>query len=140
MDVLQTIKDAFQPTVVVIDQLKLADSEKALLVTTIIQTENALARQVLQYEAQLIAMQSLVEQAKAHKENWLQYMWRPMTMIVFVLLVALDSLGLLPKPLAPQMWTLIELGLGGYVIGRSAERLVPTVIDKFRNQPIESAG
>lgn len=133
MDILQNVTETFKPAV---DAAK----DQPNLITVIIQVENSVARQLLECEARLIAMQSEVEKAKAKHEVWIQYMWRPLTMVVFVTLITLDSLGLLPKPMAPQMWTLLELGLGGYVIGRSAERLVPAVIDKFKTTPTGNKG
>jgi len=39
-------------------------------------------------------------------------------------LVILDSVSLLLNKLAPQAWTLLSIGLGGYVVGRSAEKVV----------------
>ena len=44
-------------------------------------------------------------------------------MLSFLVLVVLDSLGWLPSPLAPEAWTLLQIGLGGYVAGRSAEKV-----------------
>jgi len=43
-------------------------------------------------------------------------------MLVFLGLVVADSFGWLPNPLPPQAWTLLQIGLGGYVVGRSVEK------------------
>jgi hypothetical protein len=45
-------------------------------------------------------------------------------MLTFLALVVFDSFGLLSSKLAPEAWTLLQLGLGGYVVGRSAEKLI----------------
>jgi len=56
--------------------------------------------------------------------NWLQRSWRPITMLTFLLLVVCDSFGLLAFRLADEAWTLLQLGLGGYVVGRSGEKIM----------------
>ena len=49
-------------------------------------------------------------------------------MLSFLGLVVADSFGLLATPLAPEAWTLLQVGLGGYVVGRSAEKVgVPLI-------------
>ena len=78
----------------------------------------------LDITTKLIEVQSSVIVAEAQGQGWLQRSWRPITMMVFLVLVVLDSFGWLPNPLAPQAWTLLSIGLGGYVVGRSAEKLV----------------
>ena len=68
--------------------------------------------------------------------NWLQRSWRPILMLVIVTIVANNYL-LYPYlslfwdhapqlDLPPQLWDLMKLGLGGYVVGRSVEKSVQT--------------
>jgi hypothetical protein len=71
----------------------------------------------------------LVAEAEGH--SWLQRNWRPITMLVFVYIVAHNYIiapifGLGSLPIPPDMWTLLEIGIGGYVVGRSAEKIVKT--------------
>jgi len=56
--------------------------------------------------------------------SWLQQSWRPITMLTFLVLVVCDSFGLLAFRLADQAWSLLQIGLGGYVIGRSGEKIM----------------
>ena len=85
---------------------------------------------VLDITSKLIEVQSNVIVAEAQGQGWLQRNWRPMTMMTFLILVVLDAFGLLPNPIAPKMWSLLQIGLGGYVVGRSAEKIV----DKFKRK------
>jgi hypothetical protein len=78
----------------------------------------------LDITTKLIEVQSNVIVAEAQGQSWLQRNWRPITMICFLILGILDSFGWLPNPLAPQAWMLLSIGLGGYVVGRSAEKIV----------------
>lgn len=65
--------------------------------------------------------------AEANGESWLQRNWRPLTMINFLILVNAYWLGYTPPNITPDMlasiFGLIKIGLGGYVIGRSAEKV-----------------
>ena len=69
-------------------------------------------------------IQSNVIIAEAQGASVLQRNWRPITMLTFLVLVVLDSCGVLPFRLAKESWTLLQIGLGGYVVGRSAEKVV----------------
>lgn len=62
--------------------------------------------------------------------SWLQRNWRPITMLTFLVLVCCDSFGLLAFRLAEQAWVLLQIGLGGYTIGRSAEKVTSMLRDK----------
>jgi len=72
--------------------------------------------------------------AEAQGGSWLQRSWRPITMLTFLVLVVTDALGLLPFRLAGEAWTLLQLGLGGYVVGRSGEK----IMKELRNKPAEN--
>lgn len=65
--------------------------------------------------------------AEANGESWLQRNWRPMLMVLFGIIIANNFLvvPIMGTPMAeipPDMWDLLKLGLGGYVLGRSAEK------------------
>jgi len=90
-------------------------------------------------EAELLTQQlrARVIEAEAKSEHWITSAWRPITMLVFVFIIAnnyilvpyFTALGLkIPTlELTNQMWGLIKLGLGGYIIGRSTEKVVKTL-------------
>lgn len=88
------------------------------------------------------ALQSLQGQfaviiAEAKGEGFLQRNWRPFTMLIFVGLVVSYFFGFQGVNFGPEdaahLWSLIELGLGGYVIGRSAEKIVPEVAKALKD-------
>ena len=72
--------------------------------------------------------------AEANSEHWLTANWRPITMLVFVFIVANNyiiypylSLFWNEAPILdmPQdLWDLIKIGLGGYVVSRGGEKMV----------------
>jgi hypothetical protein len=59
--------------------------------------------------------------------------WRPITMLVFVGLIVARWFGLAAPNLQDaeylKLWDIVQLGLGGYVIGRSVEKIVPSLAD-----------
>ncbi len=68
-----------------------------------------------------------VIRAEANGESWLQRNWRPMLMCLFGIIIANNYivspiLGTLMMPLPPEMWDLLKIGIGGYVVGRSVEK------------------
>ena len=76
------------------------------------------------------AMQIITAEAKS--EHFLVAAWRPITMLTFVFIIA-NNYIIYPYlslfwPEAPtlaiptDMWDLLRLGLGGYVVGRSVEK------------------
>lgn len=93
----------------------------------------------LQEQAQEKLVQADVDWAKSQADvimqeektgSWLAMNWRPITMMVFVFIIAYNfifaqwfSLKMLAIP--DEMWQLLKIGIGGYIIGRSAEKIIP---------------
>ena len=83
-------------------------------------------------ELQEIEASMKVIVAEASSEHWIVAAWRPITMLTFTAIVANNyilypylSLFWTDAPLLElpeSLWELIKIGLGGYVIGRSAEK------------------
>ena len=48
-------------------------------------------------------------------------------MLTFLVLVVCDSFGLLAFRLSNEAWTLLQIGIGGYVVGRSGEKIVKRI-------------
>lgn len=85
-------------------------------------------------ELQKMVAAANIVQAEAESEHWLTANWRPLTMLTFVAIIANNyilypylSLFWPEAPvltIPPDMWELLKIGLGGYVIGRSAEKSI----------------
>lgn len=130
--VLDFIAGIFKPVTDLVDELHFSGEEKARARAGIVQAQSALTFKMLEYEAKLMEHQASVIKAEAAGQSWLQRSWRPITMLTFLVLVVCDSFGLLQFRLADQAWTLLQIGLGGYVIGRSAEKVAPAVASMIR--------
>lgn len=86
-----------------------------------------LESQVLQIESQIKQAQAGVIIAEAKGESWLQRSWRPLTMLIFVGIILINQFGIFPVSLSDQIWDVLKIGIGGYIIGQSAE----VVADKW---------
>ena len=66
--------------------------------------------------------------AEASGESWLQRNWRPLVMLFFTCLVGAHWLGMTSETLSEDqvlaLLEIVKIGLGGYIIGRSAEKAV----------------
>jgi hypothetical protein len=84
------------------------------------------------------SMQVVVTEAQS--EHWLTANWRPITMLSFVAIICNNyiiypylSLFWSQAPvlqIPPDMWELLKIGLGGYVVGRTVEKTMETYAGK----------
>lgn len=72
-----------------------------------------------------------VIQAEAQSEHALAATWRPILMLTFGALIVARWLGFSAPGISEaevlKLWDIVELGLGGYVIGRSVEKIAPAM-------------
>ena len=128
MGFLSFISSIFKPAADLIDDLHTSDEEKLTLKKEIMKLENEVTMKAMELEKQLVEANASNIKAEATGHSWLQRNWRPITMLTFLVLVVLDSFGWLANPLADEAWTLLQIGLGGYVAGRSVEKIIPGVL------------
>ena len=108
----------------VIDNIFTNDEER-------LQAKNELTRIIQSKELELQKMQTDVIIAEANG-NWLQRSWRPILMLSFGFIViyvkfVAPLFGLPIPPLENEFWNLLQLGIGGYVVGRSAEKIAGNI-------------
>jgi hypothetical protein len=81
-----------------------------------------------QKEANELASQGAIVTAEASSESWLARTWRPLSMVVFLGMIVSYWFGYSPENMSGDvlnhLFNLIQLGLGGYIIGRSGEKMV----------------
>lgn len=87
------------------------------------QIEADLLTAVSRQEEELSRSQAAIIKTEA-QGNWLQRSWRPIVMLVFAAIVLAGTFFNLPiLSDTSRFWDLLEIGVGGYVIGRSAEKI-----------------
>lgn len=132
--VLSFIGSIFKPVVNLIDDLTLSPEEKEQLKLAQLEQQFAVTLKLMDYESKVLQAQQDVIVTEAKSDLWITKAWRPITMLTFLVLIVCDQTGLLAFRLAPEAWGLLQLGLGGYVVGRSAEKVVPVITDALNNK------
>jgi len=94
-----------------------------------------------EHTAQKLARDVVVAEAKS--EHWITSAWRPLVMLMFAVMIGnnfiiapyLDAIfgTSVMFDMPDQAWGLLSVGLGGYVVGRSGEKIV----DKWRKKGAE---
>lgn len=98
----------------------------------------ARAKAQLEVQAALVAQEAELQRAvidvvkaEAQSEHWLTASWRPILMLTFGSIIVARFLGFTAPGISEgelvRLWSILEIGIGGYVIGRSAEKIVPRV-------------
>ena len=96
------------------------------------QAEAEIAKQLLASSAELERAAGEIVLAEARSEHFLAACWRPILMLTFGGLIVARWLGYSAPGISEaevlKLWDIVQLGLGGYVIGRSAEKIAPQIV------------
>jgi len=131
MSVVGFLSDLLKPINAVIGKFT-SEKERLEAQAALVRLEVQLSERMLQYETGLMDARSKAIAAEASGRSWLQSNWRPLTMLTFLVLIVADCLGWLPRAMPERVWDIVELGLGGYVIGRSAEKVMPGLVKAIK--------
>ena len=98
-----------------------------------------LQTQLLQSHTQELQAASRIIEAEA-KSNWFAASWRPLLMyvLIFILIwnyvigpvIKIFTGAIISFELPGDVWSLLQIGLGGYVVGRSAESVARTMANR----------
>ena len=98
-----------------------------------------LQTQLLQSNTQELQAAAKIIEAEA-KAGWFASSWRPLLMYVLIFILVWNyilgpvirlMLGtVITFELPGDVWTLLQIGLGGYVVGRSGESIARTMANK----------
>ena len=95
-------------------------------------------------EVHVKEIQANVIIAESVGESWLQRNWRPVLMMVLIAIVA-NNYIIIPwlstfwdnapnVPIPDKVWTLLTAGVGGYIVGRSGEKISENVGTKSKGK------
>ena len=95
----------------------------------LVELQIAINQQALDYESTLVKSRADTIRAEAQSGSWIAANWRPITMLSFTTLIILHWLGVgatasLPPAEVEGLLEIVKIGLGGYVVGRSAEKVM----------------
>lgn len=109
-----------------------------------------IATDTSKFIAEIEAQRSVLV-AEIQGESWMQRNWRPMVMLMFAAIIANNYIvfpylsmfemtagKVTQLELSPMMWQCLKLGLSGYIVGRSMEKIaagsgIAGVLGKMKN-------
>ncbi len=125
----------------IIDKFKHAPAEKAAAHLALGKLHHNMVQEALKFEIAQVQTQASIILAEA-KSGWLTKNWRPMLMIVFMVIIVNNfliwpyshELGIVAKQLPFPVWMqdLLKLGVGGYIGGRTVEKVIPAAIGAWK--------
>lgn len=91
-----------------------------------LELQNQIQLALINNSAALETAAASIVQAEAESESWLTSSWRPILMLVFGALIVARWLGWtasgITEAVELKLWSILEIGIGGYVVGRSVEK------------------
>jgi len=114
----------------IIDDLHTSEEEK-------LEAKSKILAMASSFQTDLVKAQRDIVVSEAQGKSWLQRNWRPMTALTFLVIIA-NNYIVVPYVLAfgarvptldipPGMWALLNIMIGGYVAGRSVEKVAETL-------------
>lgn len=92
--------------------------------------------ELMNHQQEIESAAAQIINTEAASKHWLAANWRPITMLTFLGLIVARWFGWAAPDLSQdeylKLWSIVELGLGGYVIGRSAEKILPKLAGAIR--------
>lgn len=87
-------------------------------------------------ELQELTQRADIIKTEASSEHFLAATWRPILMLTFGGLIVARWFGWAAPDLTEaeylKLWDIVQLGIGGYVVGRSVEKVAPAIADAMR--------
>jgi hypothetical protein len=137
------VSGIFKPAADLIDNLHVSDEERMQAQAQLNEIKMKANDSMLAFVTKVLEAQTAIITTEM-KGNWLQRSWRPILMLVIIMIVANNYL-LMPfitaatgwgivLELPAQLWNVLTVGVGGYVAGRSGEKIVSILNKKDSNQ------
>lgn len=129
--IVNAVTGLFSGLISAIDDWHTSDEEKLEAKGKIFSAQANLLTTVFDYEKSMMQMQANIIQTEAKGESWIQRSWRPIAMLWCLFLVGMHWFGFTPENMSQEtvdnLFLLVQLGLGGYVVGRSAEKVAKSI-------------
>ena len=127
MGIIELIGGIFKPAAELVDELHTSDEERLKHKERLLEVQAIAMQTVFEYETETLTARAEIVNSEAQSEHWIVAAWRPIVMLALTALVIVDSFGWLANPLSEEAWLLLQIGLGGYVVGRSGEKIARTI-------------
>ena len=145
MSILNFIGQIFEPAAQLIDDLHTSGEEKLVLKAKLLEIQAGILGQSLDLEKTAIEAKTAIIVQEAKSDSWLTKSWRPIVMLSLAGSVLAYWFGLTPKDLSTglstipieivnRMYSLVEIGVGGYIFSRGAEKIIPKVVGALKEK------
>jgi hypothetical protein len=133
------VKELISPVVKLIDDVHTSDEEEgelrnkaALIRNKLVELQNVISSKMIDLQSQIVKGQTDIILAETKGQSWLQRNWRPLLMLVIVVIIAnnyilFPGLSIFTNKvkvlvLPDKLWNLMMVGVGGYIGGRTVEK------------------
>lgn len=121
-----------------VDEVVTSDEERETLRVRLEEVVSEQKTMLINQVTELFQAQRDVIVAEAGGESWLQRNWRPIAMLTFlyiivhmIVLTPIFGLPLIdPSQIPENLWELLKIGIGGYIVGRTAEKGIREYVQK----------
>lgn len=127
MGIIELIGGIFKPAAELVDELHTSEEERLKHKERLLEVQAIAMQTVFEYESDSLQARAAIVNSEAQSDHWIVASWRPIVMLTLTALVVVDSFGWLANPLSGEAWLLLQIGLGGYVVGRSGEKIAKTI-------------
>lgn len=122
MGLLGKIGDLLGKVVGVVDEVITSDEERLRLKAPLFEMQAKILGMALEAEKQILDARTKIIVAETQSDSWLTKNWRPITALAFVAMMGASWIGWGP-PVPDWMPTTINIMLGGYIGGRTVEKV-----------------
>jgi hypothetical protein len=130
--IMNLVSTTIKPIGEIIDNLNTSEEEKLAAKRAMEQIQNQLTTKMIDLQQKELEAKKEVVVAEAKSEHFLTSAWRPITALVFTFIIA-NNYIIAPYTEAlfdvkvmfeipPQMWNLLKIMIGGYVLSRGVEK------------------
>ena len=140
MSLASFVTGIFKPAADLIDNLHTSAEEKLTLKAQMLEVQTSFLSKALDLESKLVAAKASIILAEINSGSWLTRNWRPMVMTAMAASVMAFWFGWTPEserltePVILTMFGLVKIGIGGYIVSRGAEKIVPGVIKALKKR------
>ena len=127
MSIFSFIGKIFKPVADLVDNLHTSEEEKLQVKSKMMEMQFEFQSKILDYETKLMESKAVIISSEAKSEHFITAAWRPITMLSFTAIIVLRWFGLTDGAISPELemklFSIVQLGLGGYIVGRSGEKI-----------------
>ena len=138
MGIFGFLGGALKPILGLVDDLHTSDEEKGQIKIALEALHKDMAIEGLKLEKALAEARASIIVAEATSESWVTRTWRPLVMLTFAVLIVLISTGVMDTEalaaVPDRLWNLMQIGIGGYIVSRGAEKIVPEIVGAMKKR------